>query len=259
MPPATNVRNVLRSWLPVCMKRRYILHPDFSQELNGKRSCKKDGCICTTKSILICNTLAGMDYFTGSKVHGRMQRIAVLVGLFFLFFPVVCSASTLPVQPTLLFEIPVLSAGQGASLTLSVSWNGHGSFTRPPEHIIVEVFSVPDGSRLGSFPIPKVEDSCKSENTCMYRTSVEIRAFPMGTFILAASDPLSGVISRQMISIPPHTMENSEFFKQFDHDRMFSITSVLLGAVLVFVLAILIRQNIWSPAINCSVEKISSR
>ena len=198
----------------------------------------------TTKSILICNTLAGMDYFTGSKVHGRMQRIAVLVGLFFLFFPVVCPASTLPVQPSLLFEIPDLSAGQDASLTLSVTWYGYGSFNRPPEHIIVEVFSVPDGSRLGSFPIPKVEDVSKSENTCMYRTSVEIRAFPTGTFILAASDPLSGVTSRQMISIPPHTMENSEFFNQFDHDRMFSITSVLLGAVLVFVLAILIRQNI---------------
>jgi hypothetical protein len=78
----------------------------------------------------------------------------------------------------------------------------------------------------------------------MYRTSVEIRAFPSGTFMLAASDPLSGVNSRQMISIPPHTMENREFFEQSDHDRMFSITSILLGAVLVFVLAILIRENI---------------
>jgi hypothetical protein len=226
------------------MKRRYILQPDFSQEFKERDPARRMDVSATTKSILICNTLAGMDYFTGSNVHGRMQRIAVLVGLFFLLFPVVCSASTLPVQPTLFFEVPDLSAGQDASLTLSVTWNGHGSFNRPPEHIIVEVFSVPDGSRLGSFPIPKVEDSCKSENTCMYRTSVEIRAFPTGTFMLAASDPLSGVISRQMISIPPHTMENSEFFKQFDHNRMFSITSVLLGAVLVFVLAILIRENI---------------
>jgi len=185
-----------------------------------------------------------MAHFTGPEVLGGMQWILVLTGLFFLFFPGICSASTLPVQPSLFFEIPNLSASHDANLTLSVTWNSYVSFNKPPEQIIVEVFSVPKGSRLGSFPIPKAGVECTSENTCLYRTSVEVRAFASGTFMLVAADPLSGATSRQMLSIPPHGKGNSEFFSRFEHDQMFSVITVLLGAFLVWVLAILVRENI---------------
>ena len=180
----------------------------------------------------------------GSEIRGRLLRIITPAGLFLLFFSMVCMASTPPVQPSLLFEISNISPSQNATLTLSVTWNGYVSFNQPPEQIIVDVFSVPEGSRLGSFPIPKMEDICKSESTCVYRTSIEIEAFPSGTFMLIAEDPLSGANNRQMISIPLQSKGNSEFFKQFEHDQMFSVLSAMLGIFLVFVLVILVSEKI---------------
>jgi len=161
--------------------------------------------------------------------------------LILLFFPTVCMASTPPVQPSLLFERSHPSTGQ--NLTFSVTWNGYVSYNEPPEQIIVEVFSAPDGSRLGSFPIPKTEDSHPSENTCIYRTNIKSDAFPQGTFMLIAADPLSGAINRQMISIPLHGNGNIDFFKQFDYEQMFFFTSVMIGAFLVFVIMILVREK----------------
>ena len=198
----------------------------------------------TAKPILTYNPLKDMAFFTGSEICGRLQWIIALAGLFFLIFPIVCTASTLPVQPSLLFEISNPSASQNATLTLSVTWNGYVSYNKPPEQIIVDVFSLPEGSRLGTFPIPRLEDAGKSENTCMYRMSVEVEDFPSGRFMLIATDPLSGATNRQMISIPLHSKGNSEFFKQFEHDQMFLVTSAMLGAFLVFVLAILVREKI---------------
>jgi len=173
-----------------------------------------------------------------------MQWIIVLAGLLLLFFPMVCMASTPPVQPSLLFEIPDPSASQNGSLMLSVTWNGYVSYNTPPEHISVSVFFVPDGSRLGTFPIPKLNNECTSENTCLYRTSVKVEDFPSGTLMLIATDPLSGASNRQVISIPPHSKGNRGFFTQGEHDQMFLLTSAILGVFLVCVLAILVREKL---------------
>jgi hypothetical protein len=184
-----------------------------------------------------------MAFLMGSEVRRSMRWIIGLAGLFLFFFPTVCMASTPPVQPSLLFEIPNSSASQNASLTLSVTWNGYASYNTPPEQIIVSVFFVPDGSRLGTFLIPRLDDACTSENTCVYRTSVEVGDFPSGTFMLIATDPLSGAMNRQMIFIPLHSEGNMGFFKQAERDQMFLLTSSVLGAFLVFVLAILVREE----------------
>ena len=164
-----------------------------------------------------------MAFFLGSGVWRSMQWIIVLAGLLLLLFPMVCMASTPPVQPTLLFEIPDPSASQNASLMLSVTWNGYVSYNTPPEQIIVSVFFVPDDSRLGAFPIPRLDDVCTSENTCLYRTSVKVEDFPSGTLMLIATDPLSGASNRQMISIPLHSKGNSGFYTQGEHDQMFFV------------------------------------
>ncbi|MCK9581650.1 MAG: hypothetical protein M0Q92_14560 [Methanoregula sp.] len=185
-----------------------------------------------------------MAFFMGSEGWRSMQWIIPLAGLCLLFFPMVCTASTPPVQPSLLFEITNASMSQNASLMFSAAWNGYVSYNKPPEQIIVYVFFEPDGSRLGTFPIPRLNDKCTSENTCMYRTSVTVEDFPSGSFMLIATDPLSGVSNRQMISIPPHSTTNIGFFKQGEHDQTFLLTSAILGAFLVVVLAILVREKI---------------
>jgi hypothetical protein len=111
-----------------------------------------------------------------------------------------------------------------------------------PEHIIVSVFSVPDGSKLGSFPIPKTGPVCLSADTCEYRTSIEGQDFPSGTFMLSAEDPLSGATNRQIISIPLHREVKSEFLKKYEHEQEFTLTSLTIGVFLLVVLAVMVRQ-----------------
>jgi hypothetical protein len=182
-----------------------------------------------------------MIFFT-DPVRGSLQWIIAPAGLFLLFLPVICMASTPPVQPSLLFEISDLSAGESAIVVLSVTWNGYVSFNKPPEQIIEDVFSMPDGSRLGSFPLSK-EDPCISENTCMYRRSVQADYFPSGTYMLIASDPLSDATSRQMISLHLHTRGYSEFFTHFAQERVFLLSSAILGTFLGVILALQTGQK----------------
>jgi hypothetical protein len=184
-----------------------------------------------------------MVFFMGPEVRIDIQWIIALAVLSILFVPMVCMASTPPVQPSLLFEISNTFASQNASLTFSATWKGYVSYNKPPEQIIVSVFFVKDGSPLGSFPLPRLDDACTSEDTCMYRTSVKVEDFPSGTFMLIATDPLSGATSRQMISIPPGSMGNIGFFKQGEHDQMFLLSSAILGIFLLFVLAVMVREK----------------
>ncbi len=163
--------------------------------------------------------------------------------LFLLFVPMVCMASTPPLQPSLLFEVSNTHVSQDATLLLPVTGNGYVSYNKPPEQIMVDVFFVPNGSRLGTFPVPRTGSICTSEKTCLYGTSVGVKEFPTGTFMLIASDPLSGAKTRQMISVPLQGKGNIGFFKQAEHDLMFWITSVVLGAFVTFILAILVRDK----------------
>jgi len=178
-----------------------------------------------------------MIFFTDPKIRGSVRWVIAPAGMFFLFLPVICMASTPPVQPSLLFEISDLSADESATVVLSVTWNGYVSFNRPPEQIIVDVFSVPDGSRLGSFPLTK-EDACISEHTCRYRRSVQADYFPSGAYMLIASDPLSDATSRRMISLHLHNGGQREFFTHFAQEQVFLLSSAIIGTFLGVILVL---------------------
>jgi hypothetical protein len=177
-----------------------------------------------------------------SGIFRKIQWFFALFGLFLLFFPIVCSASTPPIQPSLLFEITNLSTGKNASLVFSAAWNGYFSYNKPPEQIVVNVYFEPNGSQLGSFLIPRLDHNCPSEDMCLYRTTVRIDNFPSGSFMLNAYDPLSGAMSRQVISIPSHSNADIGFFNQGNHDQLFWLTAGVIGAFLLFVLALQVRD-----------------
>jgi hypothetical protein len=172
----------------------------------------------------------------------KIQGIVALFWLFLLFFPMVCMASTPPIQPLLILEISNVSPGQNASLVFTATWKGYVAYNKPPEQIMVNVYGESDGSQLGSFPIPRVDKNCPSEDMCLYRTTVDIDNFPSGSFMLNAYDPQSGAMNRQVLSIPPHTNANIGFFNQGTNDQVFWLIAGVIGAFLVFVLALQVRQ-----------------
>ena len=177
-----------------------------------------------------------------SGIFRKIQWIFAIFGLFLLFFPIGCTASTPPVQPSLLLEIANLSSGQNDFVVFSVSWKGYVSYNKPPEQIVVNVYYEPNGSQLGSFLIPRLDNTCPSGDMCLYRTTVNIDNFPSGSFMLNAYDPLSGAMSRQVISIPSHSNANIGFFNQGTYDQVFWLTAGVIGVVLVFVLALQVRD-----------------
>jgi hypothetical protein len=89
----------------------------------------------------------------GDIIRYRLIRFIVPFVLVIFLIPSHGVASTPPVQPSLLMAVPDNPSGQDASLTLLLTWNGYVSYNKPPEYIIIEVFSVADDSRLGSFPV----------------------------------------------------------------------------------------------------------
>jgi hypothetical protein len=60
--------------------------------------------------------------------------------------------------------------------------------------------------------------------------------------MLNAYDPLSGAMNRQVISIPSHSNTNISFFNQGTYDQVFWLTAGVIGVVLLFVLALQIRE-----------------
>jgi len=162
-----------------------------------------------------------------------------------LLLPVAVIASTPPLQPLLAFEIAPPTADPDTSLALSATWNASVAYNRPPEYLIVEVFSLPGGLKLGDFPIPRDKDACGSDTQCAYRMTISTGAFPPGEFMLIATDPLSGSSSRRMVTIPPHRVEGTAgFFKQFEQEQIFFLLSGVSALILVCLLAILVRKRV---------------
>jgi len=186
-----------------------------------------------------------MAFYLHADNRKRSLRIIALAGMIFLLLPAVVIASTPPLQPSLAFEIaPAAAANPDTSLALSATWNASVAYNRPPEYLIVEVFSVPGGLKLGDFPIPRVKDAGGSDTQCAYRITIGTDAFPPGGFMLIATDPLSGSASRQMVTIPPHRVgETAGFLGQYELEQQFFLLSGVSALILVFLLAILVSKR----------------
>ena len=184
-----------------------------------------------------------MASLPGETIHYRLLRFIVPAVLVILVIPASGMASTPPVQPSLLMAVSGNSSGQDASLELLLTWNGYVSYNKPPEYIIVEAFSAAEGTRSGAFPVSRQTDPCETENTCTYSTSVSTATFPPGTFMLVATDPLSGVSARQQVTISTPGEGSKDFFTRFDREQGFIVVSGVLAMFLVAVLAGLVGKN----------------
>ncbi|MCX6689255.1 MAG: hypothetical protein NTZ39_06160 [Methanoregula sp.] len=129
-------------------------------------------------------------------------------------------------------------------LTLSVLWVGNAPYNTAPEQIIVEIFSMPDSTRLGSIPLPHVNTAALPADQRIYMTTIKGATLPQGTYMLIATDPQSEAISRQMITIAPHNDGTKDLLMQFEREQQFYLITGLIVIALVFLLAILVRPNI---------------
>jgi hypothetical protein len=152
-------------------------------------------------------------------------------------------ASTPPIQPSLDANISYDPANQNVLFSLMFTWDGHVSYNVPPEYLVVEVYDMVDGSKLGSFTVPRQNEACEPGSVCTYSSSVDMGSLPPGEFMLVAHDPLSGTVSRHQVTISSYREGNSDLFDRSEQDPAFFVISGLLVVLLVAVLAILIGRK----------------
>jgi len=61
--------------------------------------------------------------------------------------------------------------------------------------------------------------------------------------MLVATDPLSGVVTRQLVAVNTTGEGSRDFFRRFEQEQGFIIVSVVLTAFLAIILAILVREK----------------
>jgi hypothetical protein len=157
--------------------------------------------------------------------------------------PVISTASTPPVQLSLLFTFSENSSGQNTLLTLLFSWTGYVSYNKPPEYIIVEAFNSVDGPKLGAFPVSRTNDRCEAENSCTYSATVSTGNFPEGKFMLIATDSLSGATNSQLVTISTPENGRQNFFTRFEEEQTSFLVSGVLAVILVFLLIVLLGKK----------------
>ncbi len=179
----------------------------------------------------------------GVPVRPGRVRLFICSAMIILVIPILCMASTPPIQPSLLVNVSDNSAGRNASFSLLFTWDGYVPYNIPPEYIVVEVVSMNDGSRLGTFSVSRQNEVCEVGNICTYRSSVDMGILPPGAFMLVAHDPLSGATARHQVTISSHGEGNTDFFDRSEQEPAFFVVSGILVVLLVAALAMLIGRT----------------
>jgi len=141
------------------------------------------------------------DAGRGTTPASRYTITAAVI--FLLLLPGIVMASTPPVQPSLVLTISSSGAGPDMPLTVSVSWHGFSiPFHVPPESITIDAYSLPDGTRVATFPVPRTDIACSPDETCTYQRTIPATGLPSGDLMLIATDPLSAAFDRHVIRYP---------------------------------------------------------
>jgi hypothetical protein len=164
--------------------------------------------------------------------------------IFLLLLPGIAVASTPPVQPSLVLNISSPDVHSDTPLTVSVFWNGLGiAFHEPPESIIVDVFSLPEGKQVATFSIPRAGITCSPDETCTYQRTIPAPDLPSGDLMLIATDPLSAAFDRQVITVNGHGTGSLGFRAGIGQERVFLGISFGLAVLLTGILVYLIRDR----------------
>ena len=130
------------------------------------------------------------------------RPIVTAAVIFLLFFPTIALASTPPLQPSVVLKIFSSDMDAGMPITVSVSWNRFSiPFLVPPESIIIDAYSLPEGTLVATFPIHPGENACNTDESCTYEKTFSTTDLPAGNLMLIASDPLSAAVDRQIITV----------------------------------------------------------
>ena len=136
-----------------------------------------------------------------------------------------------------------IRTGSGYAAPILVTWNGFNiPFHIPPEYFTIDVFSLPDGKQVAVYSLPREKDSCSSENSCTFKSTISAGDLPAGDFMLIATDPLSAAFDRQVITVRSPGPGPARVQLKVAHEKIFYWSSSALVLILIALLAMLIHK-----------------
>jgi hypothetical protein len=173
-----------------------------------------------------------------------MRRIISFLFVFFCCLIPAASASTPPVRPSLSITVLAPAPDPGAPLALSADWKRNGiPWYTPPDSIALDVYSVPDGSFVAAFAMPRANGACSSDEACTYRATIAGGELPSGSLMFIATDPVSGASVRKAITVSDHSSGSSDLPGWIERERLFFPVSGLVAVLSCIMLAILIKKQ----------------
>jgi hypothetical protein len=180
----------------------------------------------------------------GRIITSNSRYVVTAAAIFLLLLPTIALASTPPVQPSLILKISPSDGHSNLPLTISVVWNRFGiPFQLPPESIIIDAYSLPNGKLVATFPVPRVENACSTDETCTYQKTISATDLPAGDLMLVATDPLSAAFDRQMITVTGQGAGSPAFREGIAKEQVFLGISCGLMFLLCSILVCLIRRR----------------
>jgi hypothetical protein len=177
-----------------------------------------------------------------AEATGRDTITAAVMLL--LLLPGIALASTPPVQPSLVLTISSYDAYSDMPLTVSVSWNGFSiPFHVPPESITIDAYSLPYGTQVATFSIPRTDIACSPDETCTYQRTIPATDLPSGDLMLIATDPFSAAFNRQVITVTGHCAGSLGFREGIAQELVFYGISFGLAVLFSGILVYLIRDR----------------
>ncbi|GAB6285378.1 MAG: hypothetical protein STSR0009_15790 [Methanoregula sp.] len=126
---------------------------------------------------------------------------------------------------------------------LTITWTGYPTYNTAPEQILVEIFSQPDGTRLGILPVPLAKIMPDPANERIYEAPITGVTLPAGTYKLIATDPLSGATSQNALAISPHPDSSGNLLKQFESEQQFVLGTGVFTIILLYLLVIFVKPR----------------
>jgi hypothetical protein len=150
--------------------------------------------------------------------------------------PACVTGSTYPPPPLVSVSVENETIQPGSGLHISVEWSPAAmDYSIPPDAIGIALYSIPDGSLLGTYTIP---GTGQRDGGAMHEFGGTIPddLLPAGNIMVIATDPLSGASGRVAVDI----LSPGESYLAYRNRQVMEGTFYPVAAVLIIALAVLL-------------------
>lgn len=184
-----------------------------------------------------------MSVLAAKRKYTLLYKTIFLLALSYCIVSGPAGASVIPPQPVI--DLSIVSDHINQTVTIYADWSLHGNpDIAPPDHLLITLHKQPEGTAVLNREIgPDPDLPVSGDGIRHFRGDFKKADIPDGSFILAATDPVSGAGRHITMSFRnPGTTPGMEPSSAPSETVFFMVSAVVI-IVLLIVLASLIRPK----------------